>query len=168
MTTVSLSVDSAKLRDVSQKHRVALKFFIYMTFSSVWLFHLHDFFICMAFSFVWDEFLYGVLYEVLYRVLYEILYEVLYGVLYEVLYGFCPWVLPVGFARGFCPWVLPVSCIREFCSRIFIYEFFHLWIFICGFFIRAKYANKVCGRSMRTKQFLMRRSLYEYSFAMRR
>jgi hypothetical protein len=53
--------------------------------------------------------------------------------------------LPVGFACGFCPWVLPVGFARGFSSVGFSFE-----------------------RSMRTKQFLMRRSSYEYSFAMRR
>jgi hypothetical protein len=39
MSTASLSADSAKLRDVSQKTSRGNEFF-----------HLYDFFICMAFS----------------------------------------------------------------------------------------------------------------------
>jgi hypothetical protein len=55
MSTTSLSAEPAKLRDVSQKNHVAMKFFhlyeifICMGFSSVWDFHLYGIFICMAF-----------------------------------------------------------------------------------------------------------------------
>jgi hypothetical protein len=56
MSTASLSADSTKLRDVSQKtsrdnelfHQY--DFFTCMTFSSVWLFHLYEVFLRMSFS----------------------------------------------------------------------------------------------------------------------
>ena len=37
--------------------------------------------------------------------------------------GFCPRVLPEGFARGFCPRVLPEGFARGFCSRVLLEGF---------------------------------------------
>jgi hypothetical protein len=51
--------------------------------------------------------------------------------------------LSVGFACGFCLWILSVGFACEYSSVSF-----HLWIFICGLFIRAEYADEVCERNI--------------------
>jgi hypothetical protein len=59
MSTTSLSAEPAKLRDVSQKHHVAMKFFHLYEIFICMAFYLYGIFICMRFSSVWDFHLYG-------------------------------------------------------------------------------------------------------------
>jgi nitrate reductase NapE component len=72
-------------------------------------------------------------------------------------FGFCVWVLRMGFAYGFCVWVLRMGFAYGFCVWVlrmgFAYGFSSVGFYLC----------EVCERST----FLMRRSLYKCSFAMR-
>jgi hypothetical protein len=105
-------------------------FFTCMAFSPVWLFHLYGFFTCMAFSPVWLFHLYEVFTCMGFSPVWSFhLYEVFICMRFSPVWDF--------HLYGFCVWILRMDFAYEFSSVDF-----HLWAFICEFFLRAEYASE--------------------------